>query len=192
MTLPGVEWTDEAAQPLAEREFGSIFSPDVTAAIDALPAGPVVVLPRPVARRIAEHAAGEPEREVLGVLFGRAVRDRRRCRVATIVEQAEPMTAAIAGPFSVQATAAGWAQLWRHWPAAAHVIGWYHSHPGMGLFFSATDRQTQRDFFAAPWQVGLVVDPLGAEGEPAMTAYLGADACSAPLLLLAEGRVSHT
>jgi proteasome lid subunit RPN8/RPN11 len=40
------------------------------------------------------------------------------------------------------------------------VVGWYHSHPDLGVFFSGTDRKTQRAFFNHPHSLGLVVDPV--------------------------------
>jgi hypothetical protein len=40
------------------------------------------------------------------------------------------------------------------------VVGWYHSHPNLGAFFSGTDRVTQQRFFPHPYSVGLVVDPI--------------------------------
>jgi proteasome lid subunit RPN8/RPN11 len=40
------------------------------------------------------------------------------------------------------------------------VIGWYHSHPNLGAFFSGTDRRTQRAFFNHPHCIGLVIDPI--------------------------------
>lgn len=43
------------------------------------------------------------------------------------------------------------------------VVGWYHSHPGLGAFFSSTDRNTQRHFFKEPYHVGLVEDPFQRE-----------------------------
>jgi hypothetical protein len=43
------------------------------------------------------------------------------------------------------------------------VIGWYHSHPNLGAFFSGTDRRTQRSFFNHPHCVGLVIDPIRSE-----------------------------
>jgi proteasome lid subunit RPN8/RPN11 len=43
------------------------------------------------------------------------------------------------------------------------VVGWAHSHPDLGAFFSSTDRRTQRAFFAQPWQLGLCVDPVRSE-----------------------------
>jgi proteasome lid subunit RPN8/RPN11 len=43
------------------------------------------------------------------------------------------------------------------------VVGWYHSHPNLGVFFSSTDRYTQRAFFNRAYSVGLVVDPVRNE-----------------------------
>ena len=41
------------------------------------------------------------------------------------------------------------------------IVGWYHSHPGLGLFMSATDVATQERFQALfPKAVALVVDPI--------------------------------
>jgi hypothetical protein len=47
--------------------------------------------------------------------------------------------------------------------AGLAVIGWVHSHPDLGAFFSGTDRRTQRAFFAQPWQFGWCVDPVRRE-----------------------------
>jgi proteasome lid subunit RPN8/RPN11 len=43
------------------------------------------------------------------------------------------------------------------------VVGWYHSHPGLGAFFSSTDRHTQAAFFNQPYSVGWVLDTLRGE-----------------------------
>ena len=43
------------------------------------------------------------------------------------------------------------------------VIGWYHSHPDLGAFFSATDRHTQSAFFPHPYSLGWVLDPIRNE-----------------------------
>jgi proteasome lid subunit RPN8/RPN11 len=44
------------------------------------------------------------------------------------------------------------------------ILGWYHTHPRMGLFLSHYDTWLHRNFFPEPWQVALVVEPLGAAG----------------------------
>jgi Prokaryotic homologs of the JAB domain len=38
------------------------------------------------------------------------------------------------------------------------VVGWYHSHPNLGAFFSGTDRRTQRAFFNHHYSIGWVID----------------------------------
>ena len=43
------------------------------------------------------------------------------------------------------------------------VVGWHHTHPGFGVFLSGYDLFIQRNFFSAPWQVALVVDPKRQE-----------------------------
>ncbi len=40
------------------------------------------------------------------------------------------------------------------------IVGWYHSHPGHGIFLSDHDRFIHHNFFSAPWQIALVVDPV--------------------------------
>lgn len=56
------------------------------------------------------------------------------------------------------------------------VLGWYHSHPNLGAFFSDTDRTTQRAFFRQPYSLGIVIDPVRNE----LKAYLGPDSADIP------------
>lgn len=52
------------------------------------------------------------------------------------------------------------------------VVGWFHSHPNLGAFFSGTDRKTQREFFYHEYSIGYVVDPVRDEH----AYFLGKDA----------------
>lgn len=38
-------------------------------------------------------------------------------------------------------------------------IGWWHTHPSLGIFMSGTDRKTQARYFYQPWQFAAVFDP---------------------------------
>ena len=72
------------------------------------------------------------------------------------------------------------------------VVGWYHSHPGFGCWFSGTDVNTQQSFEQLnPRAVGVVVDPIQSvkgkvspllherqEGSAGVWAYLHACAAS--------------
>jgi proteasome lid subunit RPN8/RPN11 len=59
-----------------------------------------------------------------------------------------------------------WPTLWRAFVSPdgdPGIIGWYHSHPGHGVFLSGKDRATQATWFTLPWHIALVVDPLRHE-----------------------------
>ncbi len=60
------------------------------------------------------------------------------------------------------------------------ITGWYHSHPGYGVFFSNVDLISQLTFFNQPYHVALVVDPkkseygffkLSINGKPVKVSY---------------------
>jgi proteasome lid subunit RPN8/RPN11 len=40
-----------------------------------------------------------------------------------------------------------------------YVVGWYHSHPRLTVFFSGTDHNNHRHNFSRPYEVAMVVDP---------------------------------
>ncbi len=39
------------------------------------------------------------------------------------------------------------------------IIGWYHTHPGFGIFLSDMDKFIQDYFFNMPYQIAMVIDP---------------------------------
>lgn len=43
------------------------------------------------------------------------------------------------------------------------IAGWYHTHPGHGIFLSGMDLFIQDNFFNLAWQVALVYDPYSDE-----------------------------
>jgi hypothetical protein len=56
-----------------------------------------------------------------------------------------------------------WSKANRERQKSEFVVGWFHSHPNLGAFFSGTDRRTQSSFFTAPHKLGWVIDPVRAE-----------------------------
>ncbi len=44
------------------------------------------------------------------------------------------------------------------------IVGWYHTHPKMGIFLSHYDTWLHNNFFPEPWQVALVVEPYSSLG----------------------------
>ena len=43
------------------------------------------------------------------------------------------------------------------------MLGWFHSHPGYGVFLSGMDMFIENNFFNLPYQVAYVVDPLSGK-----------------------------
>ena len=45
------------------------------------------------------------------------------------------------------------------------IVGWFHTHPGFGVFLSSHDKFIQNHFFNLPWQLAYIIDPvLGKHG----------------------------
>jgi hypothetical protein len=80
---------------------------------------------------------------------------------------AHPAQKAVGGSATVTFTHAVWEEALtvvdRDHPGERNV-GWYHSHPGFGVFLSDYDEFIQQNFFGSDGMVALVLDPLGGEG----------------------------
>jgi proteasome lid subunit RPN8/RPN11 len=59
--------------------------------------------------------------------------------------------------------------------AAPHlrIVGWFHSHPHLGAFFSATDKATQAAFFNQPYSIGWVIDPFTMNANKHQAFFIG-------------------
>jgi proteasome lid subunit RPN8/RPN11 len=70
------------------------------------------------------------------------------------------------GPIHFTFDADSWTQLQRdqaeQYPKL-DIIGWFHTHPGLGVFYSGDDVVVHSAAFTLPWHVGLVVDPIRNE-----------------------------
>jgi hypothetical protein len=47
--------------------------------------------------------------------------------------------------------------------ASERIVGWYHSHPGFGIFLSEHDTFIHKNFFSSPGQIAWVYDPHSDE-----------------------------
>jgi proteasome lid subunit RPN8/RPN11 len=120
------------------------------------PVGPILEIDNEVTRRIRQHARSHMTTEVCGVLIG----DKRN-NVIEVRASIEASNAAQAGTH-VTFTQDAWESIYRvkdeSYPKE-RIIGWYHSHPGFGVFLSEHDLFIQRNFFSSPDQVAWVYDP---------------------------------
>ena len=118
-------------------------------------------------RRQAMSHVSSDRNEVGGLLIGRAWADAGQGgRGAPPVVLAERAVASAEYRNSAVSLEMG-TEIWNRVNAQAvggsFVIGWYHSHPNLGAFFSGTDRRTQRAFFTQSYSIGWVIDPFRHE-----------------------------
>lgn len=117
---------------------------------------PVVVMEAEVARKIRQHARTSMKAEVCGVLIGNT--DHERMTVEACIAGIN----AAQGGAHVTFTQDTWEHIYKikdkEFPEHK-IVGWYHSHPGFGVFLSEHDLFIQQNFFSNPQQVAWVYDP---------------------------------
>jgi proteasome lid subunit RPN8/RPN11 len=113
-----------------------------------------------VLRKIRRHTSSSMDAEVCGVLIG-----SERGNTVTV-------DACIAGESAGQGSAhvTFTQETWEHiykikdkeYPDD-RIVGWYHSHPGFGIFLSDHDTFIHENFFSSPAQIAWVHDPNSDE-----------------------------
>jgi len=127
--------------------------------------------------KIQAHLRSDTRVELGGLLMGEAFYDPEQECYVVVVEEALPALDGEGTALTFAYTEATWQTLspqLQALPANWTLLGSFHSHPGMGVFLSSTDLETQRDVFYHDWQVALVIDPIsnaiaffsGATGRP--------------------------
>ena len=123
-------------------------------------AQPFLLVDSEVVRKIRQHARSSNATEICGVLIGQ---DK---------DQRIEVTASIEGENADQAGAhvTFTQDTWEHIYAVKdkkypneRIVGWYHSHPGFGIFLSEHDTFIHKNFFSSPGQVAWVFDPHSDE-----------------------------
>jgi len=125
--------------------------------------GAVVVIREAVLEAILEFSEQDLTRERGGFLLGAAYGEEPRY---VVIRHFHPALEAQGSLASLTFTHESWAALTREIETnfvGEEVVGWQHTHPGMGVFLSSYDLFIQRNFFAQPWQTALVVDPRRQE-----------------------------
>lgn len=143
------------SSPIADRSQAVVAydSPDD----DPIP----VFVSEQVMRAIERQSATDKERETGGVLLGGFYRSDK----GSFVEITDIIEAENATGTDVSLTFTH--QTWEHIHEQvarrgddAQIVGWYHSHPGLGVFMSKQDEFIHSSFFADPWHVAIVHDPI--------------------------------
>jgi proteasome lid subunit RPN8/RPN11 len=121
---------------------------------------PRVIIEGEVLRQIRQHARSNSKTEVCGVLIG-----EESGNGMNITARIAGLNAAQAGTY-VTFTQDTWEHIYKikdkEYPDD-RIVGWYHSHPGFGVFLSDHDTFIHKNFFSAPLQVAWVYDPHSDE-----------------------------
>lgn len=125
---------------------------------------PLVLVHQTALLQIVAHSRSNTNCELGGALLGHAYRNKSG--VVVEVKAALPATSADHGPVHFTFSADSWSKL--HRDRTAHysnldIIGWFHTHPDLGVFYSSDDVVVHSAAFTLPWHVGLVVDPVRDE-----------------------------
>jgi proteasome lid subunit RPN8/RPN11 len=124
-----------------------------------------VVVNQSALQQLDSHCNSVLDSEIGGVLLGTV--ERREDKSIVLVEAALPVQTDDYGPVHFTFTADSWASLHKE-RAQLHpemdIVGWYHTHPGLGVFYSSDDVVVHSAAFVLPWHVGLVIDPVHREG----------------------------
>lgn len=124
-----------------------------------------ILIDEPALRSAQAHALSSPDREVAGVLLGPPPEKQPDGRyvvhvIDTIIAKYTVMHGA-----SVTYTPESWRymndKLQERYPDdTAVIVGWYHTHPGFGIFLSGMDQFIHQHFFTQLWHTAMVLDPV--------------------------------
>jgi proteasome lid subunit RPN8/RPN11 len=113
------------------------------------------------------HASSEPDYEVGGFLLGKWCRDVENGQQFVVAETALPARFTRQGSVYLTFTQDSLVDIHdkidRNF-RGKDIVGWYHTHPRMGVFLSHYDTWLHDHFFPAPWQIALVIEPHTALG----------------------------
>lgn len=105
------------------------------------------------------HVFQNADREVGGVLVGRMPRNGGLPLVTGAIEALAADEQRATLTFTQDAWSHVHATLDHDFPEGEQIVGWYHSHPGFGIFLSGHDLFIHKNFFGDASQIALVVDP---------------------------------
>jgi len=159
-----IEW-EESRELEPQQSSLPAFCRENGIALPKAPAGdaPLIFIQRQALESLHDFLAHDLGREHGGVLVGRPLVDRQSGRSFVVIYSAIPAMESKGSSIHLQFTPETWTYISgiiaENYPDQV-VVGWYHSHPGLGVFMSETDRATQRAFYYHPWNLAVVADPL--------------------------------
>ena len=113
-------------------------------------------------QKCVEHVNSSMDKEVGGVLVGNVYFDSVESQTYVTIDDVIPALHTNSGETHVTFTQNTLVDLNKQMDDAypgKSIVGWYHTHPRLGVFLSNHDTFLHRHFFPDPTHVALVVDP---------------------------------
>jgi proteasome lid subunit RPN8/RPN11 len=139
---------------------------------------PIYVRQRALAA-LHDHYRGSATQGILGFLVGALLEDpttrERWLELEFIVRLTQP----IYGDKTTLVISRVWERLQQEvGRTGGHMLGWYHSHPPLGVEIAPGDIEAHEQYFGRPWQIALVLGqtpkgPTGAFYRPSAGLPLG-------------------
>jgi proteasome lid subunit RPN8/RPN11 len=114
-------------------------------------------------RKCFEHSISDVEHEVGGALVGEVRSDSLRAQTYIVIQEIIPATFTNSSETHLtftQETLVHFNNQMETLYPGKRIIGWYHTHPRLGVFMSGHDLFLHRHFFPEPIQVALVIDSV--------------------------------
>ena len=125
-----------------------------------------VFMTQPAYSRICLHTMSDLDNEVGGALTGRWCQDAITGSQFIVVDAALPARHTRYGSafltFTTDSLLAFQQEIETSHPGKL-IVGWYHTHPGMGLFLSGYDTWLHEHFFPETYQTALVIEPRSGQ-----------------------------
>lgn len=123
-----------------------------------------LLMDEPPLRAMQAHALSSLDREVAGVMVGPRPEKQPDGRYLVRVIDSIAAKYTVMQGASVTYTADSWRYLndtlgERYPDETGVMIGWYHTHPGFGIFLSGMDLFIHQNFFTQIWHTAYVLDP---------------------------------
>jgi proteasome lid subunit RPN8/RPN11 len=116
---------------------------------------------------ITKHGKSSVDKEVMGILLGHVFDCPVSKKRYDKVEAAIPSKLAKGTGTRVEFDHDAWAEVLAQkeilYPSM-RIIGWYHTHPNLGAFYSSADEFCHKFAFPMAWQIGFTYDPTNNSG----------------------------
>jgi len=113
-----------------------------------------------ILKRVQEYASSDMDYELGGVLIGRSGKGSRRLFI--VIEDFIPARKGVSRRASFEFTNEAQAEIHDIMESefkGRQIVGWFHTHPGYGVFLSSADQFIDEHYFKEKYHVAMVLDP---------------------------------